>query len=218
MYLHKPFYTSPNSCSSTGCTNSGSVATELRNTYGAKFDQFGVDLVLQGHVHNYQRTFPLKYNSNNPSSPIKTSSNANDYNDPEGEIFAIVGTGGVNFHPLSSKSSFVSSQQDDYHGRLDIKITNDGNKLEGKFYRNGDGNILDSFSITKTGAGGGGSYNYAPSFAATGSNFFDVASSPSLQLSQFSVAAWFKTSANFASTAVIVNKGGFGSEELPDRT
>jgi Concanavalin A-like lectin/glucanases superfamily/F5/8 type C domain len=56
-------------------------------------------------------------------------------------------------------------------------------------------------------------YNYAPSFTATGSNYFDVASAPSLQLSQFSLAAWFKTSTNFASTAVIVNKGGFGSEE-----
>ena len=55
-------------------------------------------------------------------------------------------------------------------------------------------------------------YNYAPSLTATGSNYFDVASSPSLQLSQFSVAAWFKTSTNFASNAFIVNKGGFGSE------
>ena len=36
--------------------------------------------------------------------------------------------------------------------------------------------------------------------------------SPSLQLSQFSVAAWFKTSTNFGSEAFIVNKGGFGSD------
>ena len=36
--------------------------------------------------------------------------------------------------------------------------------------------------------------------------------SPSLRLSQFSVAAWFKTSADFSTDAVIVNKGGFGSE------
>ena len=43
VYLHKPFFTSPNSCDSSGCTNSGSVATSLRNTYEAKFDQFGVE-------------------------------------------------------------------------------------------------------------------------------------------------------------------------------
>jgi hypothetical protein len=57
-----------------------------------------------------------------------------------------------------------------------------------------------------------GSYHYSPSFTASGSNFFDVASSPSLQLSQFSVATWFKTSSDFASDAMIVSKGGFGSE------
>ena len=143
-------YTSPNSCSSSGCTNGGSTATSLRNTYHALFDQYGVDLVLAGHVHNYQRTFPLNYNPSSPSNPTKTSSNANDYTDPEGQIFAIVGTGGVNFHALSGKASFVSSQQDDFFGQLDLKITNNGAKLEGRFYRNGDGQIQDSFSITKT--------------------------------------------------------------------
>src|SRR6186713_3479014 len=57
-----------------------------------------------------------------------------------------------------------------------------------------------------------GSYHYSPSFTATGSSFFDAASTSSLQLSQFSVAAWFKTSADFGSDVMIVNKGGFGSE------
>ena len=57
-----------------------------------------------------------------------------------------------------------------------------------------------------------GSYNYAPSLVLTGSNYHDVPSTPSLQLSQFSVAAWFKTSTNFGSDAFIVNKGGIGSD------
>jgi hypothetical protein len=70
--------------------------------------------------------------------------------------------------------------------------------------------INDTF-MNKANAQSGG-YNYAPSFTATGSNYFDVASSPSLQLSQFSVAAWFKTSTNFGANAMIVNKGGFGSD------
>jgi hypothetical protein len=53
---------------------------------------------------------------------------------------------------------------------------------------------------------------YAPALVLTGSNYQDVASSSSLQLSQFSVAAWFKTSSNFGSDAFIVNKGGMGSD------
>jgi subtilisin len=55
-------------------------------------------------------------------------------------------------------------------------------------------------------------YNYDPSLTLTGSNYVDVASSPSLKLSQFSVAAWFKTSADYNADAEIVNKGGVGSD------
>src|SRR4029078_13611885 len=73
-----------------------------------------------------------------------------------------------------------------------------------------DSNIATvNIAVNNPGSGG---YNYAPSFTATGSNYFDTASTPSLQLSQFSVAAWFKTSTNFASEAFIVNKGGIGSD------
>jgi hypothetical protein len=46
----------------------------------------------------------------------------------------------------------------------------------------------------------------------TGSNYQDVASSSSLQLSQFSVASWFKTSTNYGRDGFIVNKGGAGSD------
>ena len=56
------------------CSNTGSDATNLRNIYHAKFVQYGVDVVLNGHLHNYQRTFPIKYDSGSPSSPTKTSS------------------------------------------------------------------------------------------------------------------------------------------------
>src|ERR1044071_8348552 len=53
---------------------------------------------------------------------------------------------------------------------------------------------------------------YAPGFVLTGSNYQDTASSSSLQLSQFSVATWFKTTTNFGSDSLIVNKGGLGSD------
>jgi hypothetical protein len=62
------------------------------------------------------------------------------------------------------------------------------------------------------GSSGDGGYNYAPSFVATGSTFNDTPDSASLRLNQFTVAAWFKTSTNFASDAFIVNKGGVGSD------
>ena len=301
VYLHKPMYTSPNECSSSSCSNTGSENSNLRNGFHPMFDQYGVDLVLQGHIHSYQRTFTLKYDAGSPSSPTITSNNANTYTEGNGAVFAIVGTGGVNFHALSGKASFTSNQQDDFFGQMEIKSTN--TKLEGKFYRNGNNAVLDSFSITKAGntapvansqninvikntatpitltatdadnnpltytasspqhgslqppsgpAGAArtytptnnylgsdsftftandgtinsnvatvsinvieqpqGSYNYAPSFVATGSTYNDTPDSASLRLNQFAVAAWFKTSTDFASDSFIVNKGGVGSD------
>ena len=56
------------------------------------------------------------------------------------------------------------------------------------------------------------SYNYSPSFVATGSNYRDTPDSASLRLTQFSVATWFKTSADFATDSMMVNKGGLGTD------
>jgi concanavalin A-like lectin/glucanase superfamily protein/calcineurin-like phosphoesterase family protein len=211
VYFHKPMYTSPNTCSSSSCSNTGSENRAIRDGFHAMFDQYGVDLVLEGHIHDYQRSYKIKYDSGSPDSPTITDNNANTYTEGNGEIFAIVGTGGVNFHALSGKAAFTASQQDKSFGQLDVKVTNSGNTLEGKFYRNGDNSVLDSFSINKA-APPPPSYHYDPSFTATGSNYADAPSSPSLQLSQFSVAAWFKTSADYSTDAMIVNKGGLGSE------
>ena len=96
-------YTSPNTCSASTCEGSSS----LRDAYHPLFDKYRVDLVLQGHVHNYQRTFPLEYDTVSPSSPTRTSTSTSSYTDPNGQIFVTVGTGGINFHGLSGKSYFV---------------------------------------------------------------------------------------------------------------
>jgi Icc-related predicted phosphoesterase len=144
--LHRPIYTSPNSCSASSCEGSKT----LRDVYHPLFDKYDVDLVLAGHVHNYQRSFPIKYNDDKPSKPTITSSNKNNYNNPGGEIYAVVGTGGINFHGLTGKPSFIASQQDIRFGALELKITGNGNMLEGSFYGN-DGSVKDKFSITKSG-------------------------------------------------------------------
>jgi len=89
----------------------------------------------------------------------------------------------------------------------DLTSTEQTNAFAGTSFNSGDQVQYLDFS-----SGDGGDYNYAPGFTATGTNYFDVASSSSLRISQFSVAAWFKTSTNFASEAFIVNKGGTGSD------
>src|SRR6476619_3417194 len=140
--MHSPFYSSPNTFKEFDCGRD-----EACQIYHPLFDKYGVDLVLQGHVHNYERSFPLKFNQATPSNPIVTSTTKTDYENPDGEIFAIVGTGGVNLHGLSDSAPFIASQQDSNFGILDIHLSD--NKLDAKFVTN-DGVIDDHFSISKT--------------------------------------------------------------------
>ena len=211
VYFHKPMYSSPSSCSS--CSGESS----LRDIYHPIFDQYGVDIVLEGHTHDYQRSFPIKFNSNSKSNPTITDTNRNNYIDPVGEIHAIVGTGGVNFHSLSSQKSFIAFQQSNRFGYLNIDIQNNGTNLIGKFISNEGGALLDQFTISKSGTTqpppSSGVYHYEPFREVNDLN--DVVSIPStqeLKLTKFSVAAWFKTSTKFSDDGLIVDKGGLGTD------
>jgi hypothetical protein len=148
---HKVMYISPNTCSSSSCVGSSS----LRAAYSPLFDKYGVDIVLQGHVHNYERSKLITSPKSGSSSPTIVQNSLTSYNKPSlrapGEIFATVGIGGVNFHSFSGKSSFVAFQRSnsDGFGILDLLVTNNGKTLIGKYIPNG-GSVRDQFTITKT--------------------------------------------------------------------
>jgi hypothetical protein len=140
VYFHKQMYTSP--------SNHDDYPT-LRSTYHPLFNEYEVDLVLQAHNHNYERTFPIKFNSNSPSNPIATTTNTDTYTDPDGQIFATIGTGGVSLYAFTGKADHFVKQYDDF-GILNIDITNEpqSSSLTGKFYAN-NGKIIDQFIIYK---------------------------------------------------------------------
>jgi predicted phosphodiesterase len=137
VYMHKPLYTSPS-------VHAGE--STMRDKYHPLFDRYGVDFVLYGHNHAYERSYPIKYNKPSPSTPIITSSSKGSYNDPQGQIFATVGTAGRSIYQYDSKSWYIVTQYEGY-GFLDIDIS--GNRLVAKFYSNNDGSVKDQFTITK---------------------------------------------------------------------
>jgi len=140
VFYHKIAYTSPGAV--------GSIV-DFRNTYHPLFEKYGVDVVLQAHTHNYQRSFPISYNTGNSSDPIITDHDVSDYSDPKGQIFAIVGTGGSNvIHNLTSTAKFTAKQLHGY-GFLDLDFIKNGSTLIGEFHDN-DNTIKDRFSITKS--------------------------------------------------------------------
>jgi 3',5'-cyclic AMP phosphodiesterase CpdA len=151
VYFHKPLYTLP---------GSHDPEEELRKIYHPIFTKYDVDLVLQGHIHNYQRSYPITYNnSSTPTESIKVIDyQRNTYDDPEGQIFIIAGTAGARLYDVIGNSCTGDNQNhdDDYmvcgykgFGFLNVDMTNNGKTLNATFFANDDNTIIDQFTIAK---------------------------------------------------------------------
>lgn len=139
VYMYRPMYTSP---------SQHGPQEMLRDIYQPLFDYYGVDLVLQAHNHNYQRSYPLRFNHTNSSDPVITDRNTSVYIDPKGTIFTVVGTGGAHQYELTGKSPYIVNQFQRF-GFLNIDVTNNGTKLIGTFFDDRDGHDRDQFTIIK---------------------------------------------------------------------
>ena len=139
---------------------------DFREIYHPLFDKYNVDLALEGHLHAYERMYPITFNSNDEDEPIVMDTNPSTYNNTNGTIFITVGTGGAHDMELSSLDSFSGVGIDGDFGILDINLnssntnnnessndTNNNKILTGKFIENEDDDefkILDEFKIIKT--------------------------------------------------------------------
>ena len=109
---------------------------DFRKVYHPLFDNYKVDLALQGHLHVYERTFPVTYNyeidkpgnkvdivtiydeetdlewtynrslENDPI--VQDNATNNTYKNPKGTIFVTVGTGGAHDMKLGKIRRFFS--------------------------------------------------------------------------------------------------------------
>jgi len=149
---HIPMYTSP---------SKHPADSTIRDIYHPLFDKYGVDLVFSGDNHNYQRTFPLKYNNNNDgesssTNPIIADKNQNNYNADNGVIYLITGTGGRSHYEIKEQAPFVATQDDKHFGFLNIDIND--KTLKATFDANDEGmgyysidykrNTIDEFTIS----------------------------------------------------------------------
>lgn len=139
--------------------NNANAASNIRQLFHPLFDKYHVDLVLAGHEHNYQRSYPLKFNNANINLPIQTSVAKKNYVSPEGEIYLTIGTGGYSSELFSAFESVHTDIPIPYYiantngeinskGVLDLTFSKDNLFLNGTFHTN-DGNIIDQFTISK---------------------------------------------------------------------
>jgi hypothetical protein len=143
VFYHTLAYTSP-----ADIGKGNSADKELRNTYHPLFDKYHVDLVLQAHNHNYQRSYPIIYNNEDPKNPVITDKSKDNYINPKGIVFSTIGTGGAEAYPLTGQARYIVAQYVGF-GFLNVDVINNGETLNGKYYAN-DGSIKDQFTITKT--------------------------------------------------------------------
>lgn len=92
--------------------------TDIRNAWAPVFDEVGIDLVLQGHDHNYVRSYPMKN-----KAKVKAG---------EGTVYMVSNSGGVKFYPQKTRSWQAVDFQP--KTQMYIAVTVDGNKMEIKAY------------------------------------------------------------------------------------
>ena len=138
VYSFRSFY-------SSNTTHPG--LDELQDIYHPLFEKYGVDVVLQAHNHNYQRTYPLAYNPKNPSKPIIINNETEEYRGSQkGPIFVTAGTGGEPLYNFTGKKPFVIEQLT-RNGFVNVDITHGGSNLTATFYANERMEALDRFTI-----------------------------------------------------------------------
>ena len=141
VFYHRLAYTSPTFIDSIRA---------LRDTYHPLFEKYGVDLVIQGHSHNYQRTFPISFNHQDSRMPYVMDKNSTNYHNLQGQIYTIVGTAGAyDVHNFSRPAAPYTAVQFNGFGFLNINVLNNGTMLQGNFYEN-NGTIMDHFTIDKS--------------------------------------------------------------------
>ncbi len=130
VFFHRPFYTI------------GSHAGEMNayfNTIWKAFDDYGVDLVINGHDHMYERTKPINRN-------ISTTAPVANYGSGVGEGRCQLVCGGAGA-PLytGTATNFIQEYQSEYNF---VKVCVTGNSLHADVYDDNNA-VLDSFTLSK---------------------------------------------------------------------
>jgi len=141
--MHRPWV----GASSNHSYNEGNIM----NTYLPLFDTHKVDLILVGHNHNIQRTYPFK--SAGGSSTTKTDTTTGPYTQGVGRIHCVIGTGGHDsgsaLYSLGSQPAINAYQNDEDNGVLKIALSNSGQTMTCTLVDE-SGSTLDSWVITRS--------------------------------------------------------------------
>lgn len=110
----------------------------LQRHFAPVFEETGVDLVLTGHDHTYQRSFPMR-------GPEPASSERDAYAKGHAPIYIVSGGGGEGLYTLQDPApAWTAARNGTYHHLL-LDVTADGLRLQA--IATEDGAVFDSFTL-----------------------------------------------------------------------
>jgi hypothetical protein len=168
-FFHHPPYTKGSHNSDTE-----TILVEMRTNVLPLLESYGVDLVLSGHSHSYERSFLIDghygvsstfTNAMKKNGGSGRESETGAYTKPvlgpaanQGAVYAVAGSSGkISGGTLNHPAMFISLNN---LGSMVLDV--DGGRMDAKFIRE-NGVIADSFTIVK----GGGPVNTPPAVSIT---------------------------------------------------
>ncbi|RKH98943.1 discoidin domain-containing protein [Corallococcus sp. AB038B] len=107
----------------------------MRRQFGPLFEKYGVDLVLTGHDHDYERSKPM-YGDNVASSTQR------------GIPYLVVGSGGATLRPFAtSQPAWTALRDNQAYGFLDVSV--DGGTLTARLITSSNA-VRDTLTLKKT--------------------------------------------------------------------
>ncbi|OWZ20147.1 Calcineurin-like phosphoesterase [Phytophthora megakarya] len=149
--MHRPMYTI-RSCDANGVPNNDYEARNVQEAFEELFIKYKVDLVLQGHVHAYERHYPT---ANNSAIMDGVSNDTKTYENPQAPVYVIAGSAGgpeglfPYKNPPSPEWLVVMDNTHYSTTRLSVTPTN----LTLTMIESATGTVHDEFSIIKSATG-----------------------------------------------------------------
>lgn len=149
----------------------------IRKTWPKLMDKYGVDIVLQGHDHEYTRTFQMY-----GGVPVDTAK-TNAVTDPKGTVYFTLDSGsGSKYYDFKSSSdhTFSSVFWQQYVPSYSYITMNDS-KFTINTVRTDTGASIDTYSITKTSSPSPAAGSGSKSVSQPASNSSSASSTPAAQ-------------------------------------
>jgi PKD repeat protein len=130
------------------CISAGSQPCEIDQSFMDLLINNHVDLVLEGHDHNYQRSKELSCATAETYRPSCVVNPGPTYTKGVGTIFQITGTGGDTLNGINTSDGdyqYFAATNSDTFGYMKYTLT--GTSVQAQFVRTSGGSFTDSYSI-----------------------------------------------------------------------